>query len=343
MRLLRASVLCLIACALGTVLMAQQPVAAPPYDLVIQGGQLADGSGNRLWQADVAVRGDRIAAIGELSGVPRKRTIDAKGLVVAPGFIDMHNHSDNTLLDEPKCESMIRQGVTTMVLGEGASQGPVRPGGRKSNRPWTTLGGYFDLVDNKHAAANICSYVGETQVWTYVKGEELSPATPAQIEAMKEQVALAMKEGAMGLATSLLMPPSNLITTAQLIDLAKVARQYGGIYATHMRDEGSGVFRSMEESINIGKGANIRVDIIHLKIADKKFWGQSRSRCVNEEILGSLWTHQRRRERNRQQKCISSRLERPGEAGGKGRLHNAGQSHWRARSRNFNGLPAESR
>ncbi len=271
---LRIAVSSLIVCALGTVLFAQQPAAAPPYDLVIQGGQLADGSGTRLWQADVAVRGDRIAAVGDLSGAPRKRTIDAKGLVVAPGFIDMHNHSDNTLLNEPKCESMIRQGVTTMVLGEGASQGPVRPDASKSNPQWTTLGGYFDLVDKKHAAANICSYVGETQVWTYVKGEELSAATPAQMEAMKEQVALAMKQGAMGLATSLLMPPSNLITTAQLIDLAKVAREYGGIYATHMRDEGAGVFRSVEESINIGKGANIRVEIIHLKIADKKFWGQ---------------------------------------------------------------------
>jgi N-acyl-D-aspartate/D-glutamate deacylase len=255
-------------------LAAQQVPVAPNYDLVIQGGTLIDGTGNRSWQADVAVQGDRIAAIGDLTGTARKRTIDAKGLVVAPGFIDMHNHSDDSLLAEPKCESMIRQGVTTMVLGEGASQGPVRPGGRKSERPWTTLGGYFDYVETKHAAANICSYVGETQVWTYVKGEELSPATPAQIEQMKQQVALAMKEGAMGLATSLLMPPSNLITTAQLIDLAKVARQYGGIYSTHMRDEGAGVFRSVDESINIAKGANIRVDIIHLKIADKKFWGQ---------------------------------------------------------------------
>jgi len=260
--------------ALAVYLAAQQNPSTPAYDLVIQGGTLVDGSGNRSWQADVAVQGDRIAAIGDLTGTARKRTIDAKGLVVAPGFIDMHNHSDDSLLDEPKCESMIRQGVTTMVLGEGGSQGPVRPGGRKSGRPWTTLGGYFDYVEQKHAAANICSYVGETQVWTYVKGEELTPATPAQIDQMKQQVALAMKEGAMGLATSLLMPPSNLITTAQLIDLAKVAREYGGIYSTHMRDEGAGVFRSVEESINIAKGANIRVDIIHLKIADKKFWGQ---------------------------------------------------------------------
>ncbi len=271
---IRTSISLLCISSIAAYLAAQQPPAPPSYDLVIQGGTLVDGSGGRAWQADVAVQGDRIAAIGDLSSASRKRTIDAKGLVVAPGFIDMHNHSDDSLLDEPKCESMIRQGVTTMVLGEGASQGPVRPDGRKSASPWTTLGGYFDYVEKKHAATNICSYVGETQVWTYVKGEEMTPATPAQIDQMKEQVALAMREGAMGLATSLLMPPSNLITTAQLIELAKVARQYGGIYSTHMRDEGSGVFRSVEESINIAKGANIRVDIIHLKIADKKFWGQ---------------------------------------------------------------------
>jgi len=260
--------------ALAVYLAGQQAPAPQSYDLVIQGGTLVDGSGGRGWQADVAVQGDRIAAIGALSSAARKRTIDAKGLVVSPGFIDMHNHSDDTLLDEPKCESMIRQGVTTMVLGEGGSQGPVRAGGRKSGRPWTTLGGYFDYVDKHPPAANICSYVGQTQVWTYVKGEEMTDATPEQMEQMKEQVALAMREGAMGLATSLLMPPSSLITTPQLIELAKVSRQYGGIYSTHMRDEGAGVFRSVAESIDIAKGANIRVDIIHLKIADKKFWGQ---------------------------------------------------------------------
>jgi N-acyl-D-amino-acid deacylase len=262
------------ACALAVTLAAQQGSTSASYDLVIEGGTLVDGTGNHSWQADVAIRGDRIAAIGDLKSADRKRTINATGLVVAPGFIDMHNHSDDSLLEEPKCESMVRQGVTTMVLGEGASQGPVPESARKPDLPWTTLGGYFDYVEKKHAAANIASYVGETQVWTYVKGEELTAATPAQMDAMKEQVALAMREGAMGLSTSLLMPPSNLITTDQLIELAKVARQYGGIYATHMRDEGAGVFRSVAESISIAKGANIRVDIIHLKIADKKFWGQ---------------------------------------------------------------------
>ena len=190
---------------------------------------------------------------------------------MSPGFIDMHNHSDDTLLDEPRCESMIRQGVTTMVLGEGGSAGPIRP---SDKRPWTTLGGYFDYVSKKGVATNICSYVGQTQIWTYIKGQELKPATPSEIEAMKQEVAKAMQEGAMGLASSLLMPPSSLVTTAQLIELAKVARQYGGIYSTHIRDEGAGVFRSVDEAIQIAKGAGIRVDVIHLKIADKKFWGQ---------------------------------------------------------------------
>ncbi len=248
--------------------------AQEPFDVKVVNGDVLDGSGAAARHADIGIRAGKIVAIGELSNAPAKRTIDARGLTVAPGFIDMHNHSDDTLIDEPKCESMIRQGVTTMVLGEGGSAGPVVEGSRRGKRPWTTLGGYFDYVDQKGVAANVCSYVGETQVWTYVKGEEMKPATPADMEAMKQQVAQAMREGAMGLSTSLLMPPSNLITTQQLIDLAKVARQYGGIYATHMRDEGAGVFRSVQEAIAIGKGAGIRVDIIHLKVADKKFWGQ---------------------------------------------------------------------
>jgi N-acyl-D-amino-acid deacylase len=253
----------------GLSLLAQQP-----FDIKIVNGNVLDGSGAEARRVDVGVRAGKIAAIGDLKSATAKHIIDASGLVVAPGFIDMHNHSDDTLLDEPKCESMIRQGVTTMVLGEGGSAGPVGGKTRRGNRPWSTLGGYFDYVEQKGVAANICSYVGETQIWTYVKGEEMTPATAADMDAMKQDVARAMREGAMGLSTSLLMPPSNLITTQQLIDLAKVARESGGIYSTHMRDEGSGVFRSVDEAIAIGKGAGIRVDIIHLKVADKKFWGQ---------------------------------------------------------------------
>jgi N-acyl-D-aspartate/D-glutamate deacylase len=254
----------LLVCAL-TPAFAQQA-----YDLVITNGTVIDGSGSQGRKADIGVRAGKIAAIGDLSKAAGNRKIDAAGLVVSPGFIDMHNHSDRSLLDDPKCQSMIRQGVTTMVLGEGGSEGPVKPG----TQPWTTLGGYFDHVEKKGVAANICSYVGQTQVWTYVKGFNMTPASPAEIDAMKAEIDKAMREGAMGLSTSLLMPPSSLVTTDQLIELAKVASKYGGIYSTHTRDEGLGVFRSVEESIKIGKGAKIRVDLIHLKIADKKLWGQ---------------------------------------------------------------------
>lgn len=240
------------------------------YDLVIANGTVVDGTGAVGRRADVGIRGGRIVAIGDLKATARLRTIDAANLVVAPGFIDMHNHSDDTLLEDRRCESMVRQGVTTMVLGEGGSQGPIE----KGKREWATLGEYFDFVEKKKVAANICSYVGQTQIWTYVKGFALENATPAQMERMKQEVARAMQEGAMGLSSSLLMPPSSLMTTPQLVELAKVAKQYGGIYSTHIRDEGAGVFRSVAEAIEIGRGAKIRVDIIHLKVADQKFWGQ---------------------------------------------------------------------
>lgn len=255
----------LLVCSIATLHAQEQQ-----YDLIVANGMVIDGTGGEARRADVGVRAGKIAAIGDLSKAQSKRTIDARGLTVAPGFIDMHNHSDDLLLQEPKCESMIRQGVTTMVLGEGGSAGPIKPG----RDPWTTLGGYFDHVEKKGVAANIASYVGQTQIWTYVKGFALEPASAKDMDAMKAEVEKAMKEGAMGLSTSLLMPPSSLITTDQLIELAKVASRYGGIYSTHMRDEGAGVFRSVEEAINVGKGAKIRVDMIHLKIADKKFWGQ---------------------------------------------------------------------
>ncbi|MGH9160665.1 MAG: N-acyl-D-amino-acid deacylase family protein, partial [Vicinamibacteraceae bacterium] len=219
---------------------------------------------------DVGIRDGRIVALGDLRGARSGRTIDAAGLVVAPGFVDMHNHSDTTLLDEPRCESMIRQGVTTMVLGEGESQGPVRGG----ERPWTTLGGSFDHVQQQGVATNICSYVGQGQVWTHVKGQTMTPASAKEIEAMKAEVARAMRDGAMGLSTSLLMPPANLVTNEQLAELARVAADYGGIYSTHIRDEGEGVLDAVEEAINVGKWAGIRVDIIHMKIAHRKLWGR---------------------------------------------------------------------
>lgn len=252
------------------LVLAGGAYAQQQFDILIRGGLVIDGSGDEGFQADIGVLNGRISRIGDLSQATGRKTIDANGLVVSPGFIDMHNHSDSSLLAEPKCESMIRQGVTTMVLGEGGSMGPTRD----TDQPWTTLGGYFDHVEKKGVAANICSYVGQTQIWTYVKGEAIEAASDADIKAMADEVDRAMREGAMGLSTSLLMPPSSEIRSDQLVEIAKAASKYGGIYSSHIRDEGAGVFRSIEEAINVGKGADIRVDIIHMKIADQEFWGQ---------------------------------------------------------------------
>jgi N-acyl-D-aspartate/D-glutamate deacylase len=276
-------------CRAGTVLLAAfllsacaRSAAQQPYDLVIAGGSVLDGEGTPAVRADVGIRAGRIAAIGDLAAAPATRRIDAAGLTVSPGFIDMHNHSDYTILVEPKSESMIRQGVTTMVLGESRSAGPIKPGAEEARARadgvqvgWTTLGGYFAKLEAQHMATNIASYVGEEQVWTYVKGYEQSAATPAELDEMKALIARAMEDGAMGLSTSLLQPPSSFATTADLIELAKTAARHGGIYSSHIRDEGEGVFRAIDEAIEVGKGAGIRVDIIHMKIAHQKLWGRA--------------------------------------------------------------------
>jgi N-acyl-D-aspartate/D-glutamate deacylase len=259
-----------------------RPAAQQQYDVLITGGSVLDGEGTPAVRADVGIRGGRIATIGDLGTAAAARRIDASGLTVAPGFIDIHNHSDYTILVEPKSESMIRQGVTTMVLGESRSAGPMKAGAEEARAradgvtvDWATLGEYFAKLERQHMSTNIASYVGEEQVWTYVKGYGQSAATPQELTEMKRLVAQAMEEGAMGLSTALLEPPSSFATTANLIDLARTAKQYGGIYSSHIRDEGEGVFRAVDEAIQVGKGAGIPVDIIHMKIAHKKLWGRA--------------------------------------------------------------------
>ena len=252
----------------------------PAFDVLITGGSVIDGDDTPAVSVDIGIRDGHVARIGQLSAAEARRRIDATGLTVAPGFIDIHNHSDYTILLDPKAESMIRQGVTTMVLGESRSAGPVKPDAGDTTREdgvnvdWTTLGGYFGRLERQRIATNIASYVGEEQVWTYVKGYDQTPATPGELDAMKALIAQAMEEGAMGVSTALLMPPSSLATTSNLTELARVAKRYGGIYSTHIRDEGEGVFQAIAEAIQIGTDAQIPVDIIHMKIAHKKLWGR---------------------------------------------------------------------
>ena len=251
--------------------------AAQDFDLLIRGGRIVDGTGNPSFMGDLAIRGNRIVAMGQVGVVTAKRTIDAAGLTVAPGFIDMHNHSDYTLLADGNAQSMIRQGVTSMVLGEGGSAAPV--GGRqlRSSRrepDWTDFNGYFARLLRQGISTNVASYVGSSQIWTYVHGEQAGPPTAAELDQMRALVRQAMEQGALGVSSSLSGPPGSWIDTDTLVAMCEAAAPYGGSYSTHMRTEGRGVFESVAEAIEIGRRAHVPVDIIHLKIAEHTMWGQ---------------------------------------------------------------------
>jgi N-acyl-D-amino-acid deacylase len=269
--------------AMGLALLNPHPSAADdaPYDLVIRHGKIVDGTGNPWYHGDLAVRGDRIVAMAPMLPGPAKRVINARGLVVAPGFIDMHSHSDYTLLEDGNAQSKIRQGVTTEALGEGSSAGPyqgklsprrVMAGGQYAQ--WTTLGGYFDVVERSRVATNVVSFVGLGTIWQCVMGTSHQRPSPAQFEQMKALVEEAMKDGAAGLSCMLAMPPDALATTDDIVELCKVVARYGGIYVSHIRNEGTGVFEAIREAIEIGRRAGIVVEILHIKIADQMYWGR---------------------------------------------------------------------
>jgi N-acyl-D-aspartate/D-glutamate deacylase len=247
---------------------------AGTYDLVIRGGRIVDGTGAAGFEGDLAVRGDRIVAVGRVEGAGR-REIDARGLVVAPGFIDMHSHSDLLLLEDGDAQSKIRQGVTTDVLGEDSSGGPIvgkHP--REGKTHWTTLGGYFTALEKSRLSINVASYVGQGTIWRCVMGDSHERPTPAQFAEMKELIDQAMKEGASGLSSMLAVPPGLLATREDMIELCKPVAKHGGIYSTHIRNEGTDVLEAIREAVAIGEGAGCGVDIIHLKIAEQKLWGR---------------------------------------------------------------------
>lgn len=260
----------LLLAAASTLALAQD------FDILIRQGRIADGSGKLAFVGDVAIRNGKIAAIGQLSDAKAKRVIDAKGFVVAPGFIDIHNHSDYSLLADGNAQSMIRQGVTSMILGEGGSAAPL--GGRQDSKPsgadWTDFNGYFAKLLRQGISTNVGTYVGSSQIWTYVHGPQAGPPTSTELSEMQSLVRQAMQQGALGVASSLSGPPGSWIDKNTLIAMCKVAGEYGGIYSTHMRTEGQGVFESVAEAIDIGRRAGVPVDIIHLKLADHKLWGK---------------------------------------------------------------------
>lgn len=267
--------------------LASMPLSVPaqaveePYDLIIRNGRVVDGTGNPWFFADVAVRGDRIVAVKRKLLGTAKTEIDAKGMVVSPGFIDIHSHSDFLLLEDGDAQSKIRQGVTTEILGEGNSAGPYglrMPGKRVTLNGETvrlkTLGDYFNAIERAGVSTNVASYVGLNNVWQNVMGTSFERPTSDHLRQMEQLVDEAMQDGALGLSSQVMMPPGSLATTEDLIQLCRVAARQGGMYSTHIRNEGTGVFESVKEAIEIGEKANLPVDVIHLKIADQQYWGR---------------------------------------------------------------------
>ncbi|MFH1965812.1 MAG: D-aminoacylase [Acidobacteriota bacterium] len=252
------------------------------YDLVVSRGLVVDGSGTPGFQADIAINGDTIVKVGAISPEEKaaaRRLLDAESLVVSPGFIDIHSHSDWSLLADGSALSKIHQGVTTEILGESRSAGPIKglanPNASYGVRvDWSTLGGYFDRLERSGVAVNVGSFVGATQVRLCVLGEASREPTPAEMREMEALVEEAMKEGAFGLSSALLVPPNTYITTDQLVKLARVVKPFGGIYSTHIRSEGLGIEDAIGEAIKIGERAQVPVDIIHFKIADRRLWGR---------------------------------------------------------------------
>jgi N-acyl-D-amino-acid deacylase len=265
-------------------LAAQTPARQPPFDVIIRHGHIIDGTGSPWYSGDVGIRDGKIAAIGDLAGAPTKRTIDAGGEVVAPGFIDMLGQSELTILVDPRLPSKIYQGITTEVTGEGNSVAPVNDAMLTADRAlyrhyritpdWRTLRQYFARIEKQGMGINLASYVGATSVRRMVLGDTDIQPTAEQLRQMQALVHDGMSDGAVGLSTALEYAPAPYAKTPELVALAEPAARAGGIYATHMRSEGDAVLEAIDEAAQIGREAHIPVEIWHLKVAGKANWGK---------------------------------------------------------------------
>ena len=252
------------------------------FDLIITNGHIIDGTGSPWYSGDIGIRDGKIAAIGNLSQAQSKRTIDARGMVVAPGFIDMLGQSERTILVDPRLPSKIYQGITTEVTGEGGSVAPLNDAIIQADKTsyehlqitpdWRTFRQYFARLEKKGIGINVADYVGATQVRRVVLGDADVQPNPEQLEQMKSLVRDAMHDGAVGVSTSLEYAPAPYAKTEEIIALASEASKFGGIYATHMRSEGDAITASIDETARIGREAHIPVEIWHLKVAGKANW-----------------------------------------------------------------------
>ncbi len=262
---------------------AAEPAPPPPaYDTILRGGTIYDGSGGKPYVGDVAIHGDRIAAVGDLAAAKGAREIDVRGLAVAPGFVNMLSWATESLLVDGRAQSDIRQGVTLEVFGEGWSMGPINPAMRKEmladqgdlkfEIPWTTLGEYLEHLEKKGIAVNVASFVGATTVRIHEIGYADRPPSPEELERMKALVRQGMEEGAFGLGSSLIYAPAFYAKTDELVALAEVASAYGGRYISHLRSEGNRLLEAVDELMEISRRGKLPAEIYHLKAAGKNNW-----------------------------------------------------------------------
>src|SRR6266576_2668783 len=262
------------------------------FDVVIRGGTVYDGTGAEPKHADVAIRKDRIAGIGDFKTAKAKTVVDANGLAVAPGFINMLSWSNESLIQDGLSQSEIRQGVTTEIMGEGESMGPVNDRVRehmlreqadiKYDIKWNTLAEYLQYLEKRGISCNVASFLGATTVREYVIGFEDKPPTPEQLEQMRDLVRTEMEAGALGIGTSLIYPPAFYAKTEELIELCKVAAKYQGKYISHMRSEGNQLLEGLDEVIRISREAGIPAEVYHIKAAGEKNWPKE------DQLLGRI-------------------------------------------------------
>jgi N-acyl-D-amino-acid deacylase len=258
---------------------------AQDFDVIIKGGAVYDGTGGEAQRVDLAIKGDRIAGLGDFKDAGAKTIVNASGLAVAPGFINMLSWSTESLIQDGRSQSEIRQGVTTEIMGEGESMGPMNDRVRefmlkqqadiKYDITWKTLTEYLQFLEKRGISCNVASFIGATTIRQNVIGFDDRPPTPQELDQMRELVRKEMEAGALGIGTSLIYPPAFYAKTDELIELCKVAAKYKGKYISHMRSEGNQLLEAFDELLRISRGAGIPAEVYHIKAAGQKNWAKS--------------------------------------------------------------------